>query len=346
MTIVERRSPARVRVGVIGAGTMGRLYVDAFGQDRLAELVAVCDLDEARAQALQSDYGVPSAFSSHEAMLERGDLDAVVVATPDFLHREPVIAALKRGCHVLCEKPLAMDPDDGRAIVEAVGRSEGKLMVNFGNRHRPQIRKVKQLIDSGRLGSVQHVYVRLNEKRTKRERLAWAARSSPLWFLGSHALDIARWLVASEISSVYARGYFEGGDRTAPPDMVTSTITFESGTCCTVETSWNLPPAFPRDVDFQIEVLGSEGAVTVDCCSQGLRTFTDQTSDESWDWPYADFRGEQLGWWHTSCYYFTDCVANGHAPEPDASDGLAVTEALAAMDVSLTEGRDVQVGPA
>jgi predicted dehydrogenase len=336
---VSADPPARVRIGVIGAGTMGRLYVDAFGQDRLAELVAVCDLDEVRARGLQSDFGVPSVFSSPEAMLDQGDLDAVVVATPDFLHREPVIAALEHGCHVLCEKPLSMDPDDGRAIVDAVEKSGKKLMVNFGNRHRPQIRRVKQLIDRGQLGSVQHVYVRLNEKRTKRAALAWAARSSPLWFLGSHALDVARWLVGSEISDVYARGYFEPGLKGAPPETVTSTVTFESGTCCTVEASWNLPPAFPRDVDFEIEVLGSEGAVKVDCSSQGLMTFAERAMDESWDWPYADFRGDETGWWHTSCYYFTDCILSGRSPTPDEKDGLAITEALTAMEVSLMEGR-------
>jgi predicted dehydrogenase len=323
---------------------MGRLYVDAFRRDPAAEMVAVCDLDGARAEDLRSLYGLERAHESYEEMLGAGDLDAVVVATPDFAHREPAIASLEAGCHVLCEKPLAMDTDDARAIAGAVSESGKRLMVNFGNRHRPQIRRTKALLDAGRLGDVQYLYVRLNERRTKREGLAWADRSSPLWFLGSHATDIARWLVGSEVSEVYARGYFRPGQGASPPETVSSVVTFESGTCCTVESSWNLPLSFPRDVDFRIDVLGEEGAVSLDCGETGLTTYTGTVATEVWDWPFPNFRGDETGWWHTSCYYFTDCLVNGRAPEPDEKDGLAVVEALAAMEESLEEGHSVRLG--
>jgi len=150
-----------IRMGLIGAGTMGALYARAFSQSSAAELVAVCDLDPGRAEALGRRHGVERLYADCQEMLRAEELDAVAVATPDFHHREPAVACLRAGVDVLCEKPLATTMADCHAIREAVRETGRRLMVNFGNRHKRQVCKLKEQLDAGALGPVENVFIRL-----------------------------------------------------------------------------------------------------------------------------------------------------------------------------------------
>ena len=118
-----------VRVGVIGAGIWGSMHVRAYAQHASAELVGVCDLDEARAQKLASDHGVPKACTSVEDLLAEG-LDAVSIATPDTAHCEPAVLAASKGVHVLVEKPLATSVDECTRMIDAAKENDVLLMVD------------------------------------------------------------------------------------------------------------------------------------------------------------------------------------------------------------------------
>lgn len=335
-----------IKIGLIGAGTMGALYAQAFTQYQDSELVAICDLKEDLARKLAQKYGVKNVYTSYDEMLASCEMDAVTVAVPDFVHRAPVVACLEAGKHILCEKPMATTVEDCLAMVEAVDKSGKKLMVNFGNRHRPLSFQVKDTLASGQLGPLEYIYMRLNEKRTKTDTLAWADRTNPTWFLLSHVMDYIRWLVGAEIEEVYGlqyTGYLKREKGLDTPDTMVFLARFENGTCATLESTWVLPTSYPRVVDCRFDIIGEQGTLQADFYEQGLHSFLDVTTDLVWDWGVKDFSDKVTGWWYNSCYYFINCLEKGEHPQPDERDGLAITETLVAMMEAIEKGTNVKV---
>ena len=113
----------KVRIGVIGVGTMGSSHACDLPQIENAELAAVCDIDPQRADLIASLTEAP-AFYTYQEMLAKVDLDAVVVATPHYFHTPISIDCLQRGLHVLCEKPLAVHVKDGKKMIAAYKKAK------------------------------------------------------------------------------------------------------------------------------------------------------------------------------------------------------------------------------
>jgi predicted dehydrogenase len=321
---------------------MGSLYATAFAQVPGAELTAVVDLDEARARAVAAPHAGARVLGGAEALIASGAADAVAVALPDFDHRETVVALLDAGLHVLCEKPLATTREDCQAIADAAARSSASLMVNYGNRHRPAARLLRERLQQRGLGDLQSIVFKGHEQWTKTMTLRWRDRTDPTWFLISHVVDAVMWLTGERIVSVFGRGAFgapAGLDGVTGPNTVTYLAELEGGAHATLTSSWILPTGFSRGGDFSVELIGTEGVARVDFAEGGMRYFDARASEPGWDFDTPDFDGHLGGWWFTSCRYFVDCVRRGVAPEPGALDGLRVSAVLAAMSASVEHGQ-------
>ncbi|MBC7896036.1 MAG: Gfo/Idh/MocA family oxidoreductase [Cytophagaceae bacterium] len=144
----------KVRVGVLGAGAWARLaHVPGFLRDPRCEVVAICDPQRPMAEALATEFGIPTVESDHRMLLQRDDIDLVDVCTPSATHFDLAWAALEAGKHVLCEKPVAFD---FRETVRAseFARSKGlKTKLGFTFRYAPAMRYMKALIDQGFIGT-------------------------------------------------------------------------------------------------------------------------------------------------------------------------------------------------
>lgn len=332
-----------LRCAVVGAGTMGASYADAFAQLPGVALSAVVDVDSGRAAALAAAHEGARAFSGVEELLETGTVDAVALALPDFNHRAAAVACLDAGVDVLCEKPLATTRDDCVAIVEAERRSPATLMVNYGNRHRPAARLLRSRVQAGYFGAVQAIAIKGHEQWTKTRTLRWRDRTDPTWFLISHLVDMVIWLTGASPVSVYgqgATGHPEELDGVTGPNTVTYLAELHGGAHATMTCSWIMPAGFSRGGHFACELIGTGGAATVDFTESGMR-FYDQVkvSEPACDWDARDFDGHLPGWWFTSARYFATCVRENETPEPTALDGLRVSAVLAAMSASLESGR-------
>ena len=123
-----------IRVGVVGCGFQGRVHVDSFRTIEGAEVVAVCDRDEQRRDALADEFGIAGRHAGHEELLAAGDLDLVTVCTMPDTHRETALAAFAAGAHVLCEKPFAIDFAQAREMVEAARAADRLLSIGFNMR--------------------------------------------------------------------------------------------------------------------------------------------------------------------------------------------------------------------
>ena len=338
-----------LRVALIGAGTMGGWYAQCFREYDRCELVAVCDLDAAKAEAVACEWGAGRAYSDFREMLAAEAVDAIAIATPDRLHREPAVACLEAGRHVLCEKPLATSLDDALAMKEAATTAGRELMVNFGNRRRPRAQMLRRLVvDEQAVGEVGNVYIELNERIGKTEELAWAAATSPLWFLLSHCVDTLRFTTGLEIEEVFGyetRKMMPGrGLETSDTSLFVGRLS--NGGHAFLGASWGYPEDYGPDIDFSVRVLGSKGLVECQMHPHDLVVHTDGTRAVNYVYPYTDHRGRREHWWMQSTRHFVHCILAGEHPTPDADDGLACLRVLLAMERAAGGGEAVAVGSA
>src|SRR3954451_10276 len=141
-----------LRAGVIGVGWAGRQHIAAYDAMPGVELAAIAGLEEEARTELATRHGVERHVARWEDLLETDRLDVVSIAVPTFLHARIAIAALERGLHVLCEKPIARTVEEAVAMVEAARAAGRVLDVAFNHRQRGDIQKLKAVIDTGRLG--------------------------------------------------------------------------------------------------------------------------------------------------------------------------------------------------
>lgn len=195
-----------MKFGLIGAGCIGQLRAKALAKVEGCELSAIVDVDPVRARAMASSSDVKT-FKDVQEMLPQANLDAVIVSTPPQFHEDLVVSALKAGKHVLCEKPLANSLEACRRMVD-VARASGKVLATgFNHRYFPQIQYLKQAIDTGLIGELDHVrafagHTGLSEFRSSWEYDMNSIGGGALMDVGIHIIDLTRY-VLGEVDQVY-----------------------------------------------------------------------------------------------------------------------------------------------
>jgi predicted dehydrogenase len=192
-----------VRVGMIGTGGMGTAgHLHVLSQSTVAQVVALCDVNPRNLAAAAERFGVSATYADYRELLEREELDVVDIVTPNNVHAEISIAAIRRGVHVLCEKPLALDRHEAREMMMSARTSDVKTAVNFSYRNVPAARFIREIITSGEIGDVYHMIATYNQ--------GWLVdpNSPHVWRLvkslsgtgvlgdlGSHLIDLARFWI-------------------------------------------------------------------------------------------------------------------------------------------------------
>ncbi len=251
-----------VRVGIIGAGIWGTNHALALTTHPGCSVAVICDRDQARARRAGERFGC--AWTTSLDDVAASDVEAVTVATPDHLHREPVVAMLGAGKHVMVEKPLATTVADGLAMVEAAAQAGRHLMVDFHARWHPLFMGAKSYVDRGELGAPVMAYARLSDTiYVPTEMLTWSGHSGPEWFLFPHTMDVVRWLFGRNPMEVMAKGYrgVLDGRGIACWDAIQAMVEFEGGAFCTFETSWILPNSYSNVVNNRLSIYGEKGGL-------------------------------------------------------------------------------------
>lgn len=251
-----------IRWAVIGAGdVVERRVAKALQTAQGSLLQAVARRDEAKLKAFADTYGVPKAYKDVAQVWNDPDIDAVYVATPVMLHVEHAIEAARHGKHVLCEKPMALNAEQGDSMI-AVCRENGvKLGIAYYRRYYPKIQKMKQLIEAGAIGKP--VYARTqfsgktNHAGTAR---AWLLKpevsgGGPLMDVGTHVIDLLCFCLGSpqQVSAMTGNVLQE----LDVEDTASVLIRFASGCQASVHAS------FSTSVGNQLELFGTEGKLTM-----------------------------------------------------------------------------------
>jgi len=273
---------AAVRIGLVGAGFMGKIHSIAYRNAGMlfgseipsVETVAVTDFDPALADRAVADWGWSRSVRSWQEITAADDVDVVDICTPNDNHVDIALDALQRGKHVLCEKPLALDGDSCYRLCEAAAATDRVAQVGFVYRQWPAVAMARQLIDEDAIGTVRTARAQflLDYNSNPDVPMSWRfdkvrAGSGALGDVGSHCIDLLQYL-AGPISGVAAarmqrfvqqRRDFHGNAVDVTVDDQTEILAdFESGASGTILASW---AGTGHKCDLGFEVIGSKGSV-------------------------------------------------------------------------------------
>jgi predicted dehydrogenase len=272
----------KLRYGLIGAGSNAeRKHLNNYKSLPNIELVSVCDVNIESAKRLAEKYHIPKVYSNYEDMLNSEDLDLVSVCTPNYLHAEISIYSLLKGVNVHCEKPLAINANEAKRIVEAKNKSRKKLMVGLNNRFTNEAIFLKKYIDEGFLGDIYKVNAGWIRRSGIPGRGTWftnkdMAGGGVMIDLGVHYLDLALFLMGMPEPSYIAGSTYHHFDQTTTrnrngykgnpngifnvEDTATGLVGLKNGATINFEFSW--ASNIENDKTF-IEILGTKGGATL-----------------------------------------------------------------------------------
>lgn len=327
-----------MRVGIVGAGSISAVHFTGYERAG-AEIVAVVDVDEARAKERAEPYGA-SAYTDMAEMLEHEQLDAVSIVTPPFAHAEQVILAAEHGLHIFSEKPFALDTGQARTMLDAVEKAGVTLAVNFAHRYFEGTTVVQGMIRDGTLGDIHSMRVRFGVDYTSNTR-SWIykkdlAGGGTFFDTASHGLDLFRFLIR-EIDRVFA----VSRQTPASPEVedlgawiVESNSSPAFGL---LESDWPTPGA-----DYGWSVHGSNGAAYADYELPGIRyRLKGETA-----WSVIDLPKTSVADRFTRAIAdFLACIDSGETPIATGEDGFRSLEIIEAAYRSVEVGCAVSCGP-
>jgi predicted dehydrogenase len=350
-----------MQIGIIGAGGATRgIHLPGFELCPDAEVTVVCDADHDAARAT----GVRETCTDYREMLARQDIDAVVVATPNFLHREIVLAALAAGKHVLCEKPLALNREQAEEMLRAAEGTGRVHMTAFTYRYTPAIQYTRRLIEQGELGQLRtvraaylmalagHVLGWRSEKRL--------AGSGVLADIGSHLVHITQYLVGDIRALTASERRFRDDPASDVEDWIAFLAEFANGATGTFEIS-RVAPGRGAGIteDIFIELYGTKGSIVFSLQDPWglMAALGEDALDPSRPLRHYDVPHEQLklagsprdvmahdrrwGYRYDQAFQFVESVKRGETRAPSFADGL---RCQAVLDAALESAREKRWG--
>ncbi|WP_256758265.1 Gfo/Idh/MocA family protein [Cohnella sp. WQ 127256] len=259
----------QVRIGMIGVSGRGRIAELWHEPSGRSMIVGGADINERHLQDFKKDIN-PEAFitTDYRELLERQDIDAIAVTSPDYCHEEHAIAALQAGKHVFCEKPLAITVEGCDRILQAHKESGKQLMVGFNMRYMNMFRTMKEIVDSGAIGEIKAVWVRhFVGHGGDYYYHDWHANSrnttSMLLQKGSHDIDIIHWITGQYTKKVAAFGSldFFGGNK---PNDLTCPTCDQRQICTEAQFETRTQCAFRQEIDVEdnsMMIMELEGGI-------------------------------------------------------------------------------------
>ena len=337
--MAKRRKRTAVRYAVVGLGHIAQVAVlPAFAHARRnSVLAAIVSNDQAKRRALSKKYKVPAySYDQYDDCLE--EVDAVYIALPNALHAEYTIRAANAGVHVLCEKPLAVTPDECERMIDACRENRVRLMVAYRLHFEEINLKAIDLVRRGRIGDPKYfnssfsMTVRKGDIRTKRE-----LGGGTLYDIGVYCINAARGLFRAEPKEVVALSVNSGTARVREIDESTAAVLrFDGERIASFVTSFN------ADDVGSYRIVGTKGHLHMDPAYEyagglGYELTINGKTTRRRIGKRDQFAPELL--------YFSDCIRKRRDPEPSGEHGLQDVRIVQALYESADTGKVVQIPP-
>ncbi|MER9600554.1 Gfo/Idh/MocA family oxidoreductase [Mesorhizobium sp. M0244] len=322
-----------IRIAVIGAGLMGADHAKIVAEELPgATLQLVCDMDEQRARSVADACGAIDIATDPKGAITRQDVDAVIIASPDFTHAPLSMACIAAGKRVLCEKPLSQASADCIAVMEAEQKAGAKFVqLGFMRRYDQSYQEMKQALDNGHLGRalMMHNFHRNVETPAADFTGAMAITNS-----APHEFDVVRYVLGTEYAAISAFQPSRSDARVAPVVMVLETV---DGQLVNIEINNNAAYGY----DVRAELIGENGAVATNNVAY-TRTESALTQSTNYD---ADWRTRYYDAYRRQNRDFLRFVMTGEFPATasDCWDGYCAAVVAEAGVVALKEARRTPV---
>lgn len=369
-----------INIGIVGTKFMGRAHSNAFitapyffDLPARPVLRVACGRNVSDLEAFAKQFGWQTTETSWEHMVARDDIDLVDICTSNLTHMPIAVAAAKAGKHILCEKPIALNAEEARQMLEAARESGVRHMVAFNYRRAPAIVLAKQLIEEGKIGKILHFNAVYYQDWLVDPNFPFVWRhdvkeggSGAHGDMNAHTVDLARYLVG-EIEAVSGAQEIFVKERPLTDSTGTGVVTADDATYFLARFGNGALGSFlatrfatGRKNYLRLEIFGSEGGLVFNLerlnelefysrgdegTEQGFRTIMVTESSHpyvsAW-WP----PGHTIGWEHTFIHEVSDfmvAVAKDEPIYPDFYDGLRCQQVLDAAVESTVEGRWVGV---
>ncbi len=288
------------------------------------EMVAVVNHRRESMAAFAEQFDIPRQYTSLDKLFADGDIDAISINTPNYLHAPQAIAALKAGVHVMVEKPMAMNAVEAQAMVDAAAQSEALLMVAHCFRFDPEVQWLKAQADAGRLGQIirsKSYGVHANWGPGGWFTQSQYAGGGAIADMGIHALDTVRYLLGDpQPISVYARiGTYYGDFDVDDTGIII--VNWDNGATSYIETGWWQPHTDKPNAGTQL--YGTKGfgelfPTRLSLPDLAAETVTDVESE--FEFPRTEAISHAK--YGTQLAYFVDCIRENRTPVPGGVEGM------------------------
>jgi myo-inositol 2-dehydrogenase / D-chiro-inositol 1-dehydrogenase len=328
----------KLRIGIIGAGRIGKVHAANLARSPEVTLQAVTDIQQGAAKDLAQRFSIPSVYESPTEMLKDKNIDAVLICSSTDTHADLIEAAAAQGKHIFCEKPVDLTVRKVKSALAAVEKAKVVLQVGFNRRFDPNFRKIAELVRSEALGAP-HL-ARISSRDPAPPPPEYVKVSGGIFLdMTIHDFDMARFVMNDEVESVTAQGAVLVDPRIgAAGDVDTATVVlkFRSGALCTIDNSRKATYGY----DQRLEVFGAKA-----CASTG-NTGPNQVqvwseSGQHQDPPHYFFLEKYEQAFMDEMRDFVSAVQKKSPPPVTGRDGLEALRIALAATRSLQEGRTV-----
>lgn len=335
----------KLRAAVIGCGAIAHhCHIPGYMKNRWCNLVALVDPSSKNRAMACHKFGVENGYESVKEMFAEEQIDVVSIASPNRFHAEHAVEALNHGCHVLCEKPLALSLKEAQQIEKAAQKAGTIFMVAFSTRFYRGNIKAKQLLESGKIGTPYMIRIRFAHQGPMP---GWAmsdwfytpakAGGGALFDMGIHAIDLAAYYFGpiKRVNAMTATLEKE----IELEDNAILQFEFKNGQLGYAEVGWSSKQGFAG-----VEIHGSEAALIVDYVD-GLYLLTGKTSPSGKRAVKTKMIDSTplVGGWDVEIDKFIEAVLRGEQPEAGLDAGIAALKVALAAYESANKGKTMEI---
>ncbi|MDG2312860.1 MAG: Gfo/Idh/MocA family oxidoreductase [Alphaproteobacteria bacterium] len=336
----------KINVAVIGAGWVGGIRANACASSPLVNELHIAEINLDRGQKI-ADYSKATSLTTNwKNLINNKSVDAIIIASTPESERFPIVrAALEAKKHVMIEKPIAPTLREADEAIKLIEVNNLKFTIGYTRRFDPKYAFINKSLKSGRLGQPVTCLISRNITREIGNKIKGRSKMSPAAMGGTHSIDFLLWCLQPRLPvKVYSQQAGKLLNKTSKtPDHQWIIVTMDDGTTITAGSGWVLPLGQPQYSQSWIEVIGTEGSLTVD---DTHREVSVNTTKYGIRYPLSSMPGEQVdhvfaGAMVDETLHFLDAVANDKSVLATAQEARIVMEVTIAADLSAESGEAI-----
>ena len=330
-----------LKLGIIGAGRIGKVHATSISQRiEQAEVIAIADPDIVEAKHLAEKLGIPMVSEDPREILQHADIDAVVICSPTDTHTNYIELAASQKKHIFCEKPIDLDLDKIKNVLDIVNSAGIQMMVGFNRRFDPNFAKIEALVSEGKIGNPQ--VLKITSRDPGPPPPHYIKNSGGLFLdMAIHDFDMARFIVHDEVVEVYSKGAVLIDDeigKLGDIDTAITTLQFKNGAMGVIDNCRKAVYGY----DQRLEVFGSKGMAKIDNnLPENHELFDGFGSHKSL--PLNFFMERYTESYYREMHEFIDAILEGGPLSVSGNDGLMSVAIGLAAKKSVKEKRPVRI---